>query len=317
MNKTSSRILRLRDAIEKQTCRYPATPKDFDCLAADIYEQLHESVSASTLKRVWGYVDSDSTPRITTLNVLAKFIGYSNWHDFCNSMDDEGGGMKDGATVGTMQEADSVEEEREVSENDGNDDRGKESSRRQGRWVMSVVAGVVVLLLLLWGGLKLWQPSHERSGLVLEAGQVFGQPEDYLPLFGITPSDHSWDELLPHHHGIVVWSPWYQHPNWHNEGNPDSLFPTITEYWTPAGEEADSVPQALVRQRNENLFFTVTRTNELRITFMRGIADSDSATFLGVYRLDCHLSDSTHLVWQRIATQCDLRCLEYLEELKN
>lgn len=314
MNKTSSRILQLRDAIEKKTGRYPATPKDFDCLAADIYEQLHESVSASTLKRVWGYVDSDSTPRITTLNVLAKFIGYSNWHDFCNSMDDEGRGMKDGATAGTMQEVDSAKEEREVL---GSDESDKEkSTHHKGRWMIGLVASAIVLLLLL-GGLKLWQPSHEQSGLVLEAGQVFGEPEDYLPLFGITPSDHSWDELLPHHQGIVVWSPWYRHPNWHNEGNPDSLFPTITEYWTPTEEEVDSVPQSLVRQRNENLFFTVTRTNELRITFMRGIAVGDSSTFLGVYRLDCHLSDSTHLVWQRIATQCDLRCLEYLEELKN
>lgn len=314
MNKTSSRILQLRDAIEKKTGRYPATPKDFDCLAADIYEQLHESVSASTLKRVWGYVDSDSTPRITTLNVLAKFIGYSNWHDFCNSMDDEGRGMKDGATAGTMQEVDSAKEEREVL---GSDESDKEkSTHHKGRWMIGLVASAIVLLLLL-GGLKLWQPSHEQSGLVLEAGQVFGQPEDYLPLFGITPSDHSWDELLPHHQGIVVWSPWYRHPNWHNEGNPDSLFPTITEYWTPTEEEVDSVPQSLVRQRNENLFFTVTRTNELRITFMRGIAVGDSSTFLGVYRLDRNQSDSTHLVWQRIATQCDLRCLEYLEELKN
>ncbi|MBR0046515.1 MAG: hypothetical protein IJP75_06485 [Bacteroidaceae bacterium] len=314
MNKTSSRILQLRDAIEKKTGRYPATPKDFDCLAADIYEQLHESVSASTLKRVWGYVDSDSTPRITTLNVLAKFIGYSNWHDFCNSMDDEGRGMKDGATAGTMQEVDSAKEEREVL---GSDESDKEkSTHHKGRWMIGLVTSAIVLLLLL-GGLKLWQPSHEQSGLVLEAGQVFGQPEDYLPLFGITPSDHSWDELLPHHQGIVVWSPWYRHPNWHNEGNPDSLFPTITEYWTPTEEEVDSVPQSLVRQRNENLFFTVTRTNELRITFMRGIAVGDSATFLGVYRLDRNQSDSTHLVWQRIATQCDLRCLEYLEELKN
>lgn len=314
MNKTSSRILQLRDAIEKKTRRYPATPKDFDCLAADIYEQLHESVSASTLKRVWGYVDSDSTPRITTLNVLAKFIGYSNWHDFCNSMDDEGRGMKDGATAGTMQEVDSAKEEREVL---GSDESDKEkSTHHKGRWMIGLVTSAIVLLLLL-GGLKLWQPSHEQSGLVLEAGQVFGQPEDYLPLFGITPSDHSWDELLPHHQGIVVWSPWYRHPNWHNEGNPDSLFPTITEYWTPTEEEVDSVPQSLVRQRNENLFFTVTRTNELRITFMRGIAVGDSATFLGVYRLDRNQSDSTHLVWQRIATQCDLRCLEYLEELKN
>lgn len=114
-----------------------------------------------------------------------------------------------------------------------------------------------------------------------------------------------------------MWSPHYLHPNWHNEGSPESLFPTIAEYWTPMEEEADSMPPSLVQQRNSDLYFTVTRTNELRITFMRGIADGDSTTFLGVYRLDRHRSDSRHLVWQRIAVHCDLRSLDYLEELKN
>lgn len=312
MDKTTSRILQLRDAIEEQTKFYPATPKDFDCLAANIYEQTHERVSVSTLKRVWGYVDSDSTPRITTLNVLAKYIGYSSWRDFCNQLDEKEG--QDGVTADVTQEADSARRDK-VSEGEGSGEKKVAKSRVRRRGGV-VVLGVFLLLLLL-ATMKFALPSHDDSNLILRAGQTFGQQEDYLSLFGIIPSDHPWDEPLPHRQGIIVWSPRYQHPNWHNEGSPESLFPTITEYWTPTEEEADSVPQSLVQQRNNNLFFTVTRTNELRITFMLGIADGDSATFLGVYRLDRQQSDSTHLVWQRIADQCDLRSLDYLEELKN
>lgn len=308
MDKTTSRILQLREAIEKQTKLYPATPKDFDCLAADIWEQTHERVSVSTLKRVWGYVDSDSTPRITTLSVLARYIGYGSWRDFCNQLDNQE--ERDGVTADVASEADVAQRDK-TSGGEGNG--GKKPAHH---WLGAVaIAGVV--LALLAATVRYALPLHNHSGLILKAGQTFGQPEDYLPLFGIIPSEHSWDEPLPHHQGIIVWSPWYLHPNWHNEGSPESLFPTITEYWTPTEEQADSFPPSLIQQRNSDLFFTVTRTNELRITFMRGIANGDSATFLGVYRLDRHRSDSTHLVWQRIADQCDLRSLDYLEELKN
>lgn len=322
MDKTTSRIHQLRDAIEQRTGVHPATPKDFDALAADIYAQLHESVSASTLKRVWGYVNYESIPRIATLNVLAQFVGYNNWHGFCQSM---GGDEDDEEDVKEeeVQETVLAEERKESGEDVVEMGMEKTENRRKKGWNWWGIAALVVGLLLLLGGLIFWKSGDESASLkgdtnlVLKAGQTFGGLEDYLPLFGIVPSEHWWDEPLPHHRGIIVWTPCYLHPNWHNEGCPDSLFPTITEYWTPAEEEGDSVPQSLVRQRNENLFFTVTRTNELRITFMRGIAAGDSATFLGVYRLDRNLSDSTHLVWQRMSDRCDLRSLDYLEELRN
>ena len=61
-------------------------------------------------------------------------------------------------------------------------------------------------------------------------GQTFASTDDYLQLFGIQASAQLWSQPLPHHTGIIVWTPEYQHHCWHNEGCADSLMPTITEY---------------------------------------------------------------------------------------
>lgn len=39
-------------------------------------------LSTTTLKRVWGKVNYNSAPSISTLNTLAEFVGYLNWRDF-------------------------------------------------------------------------------------------------------------------------------------------------------------------------------------------------------------------------------------------
>lgn len=72
----------------------------------------------------------------------------------------------------------------------------------------------------------------------------------------------------------------------------------------------------LVKERNENLYFTVMRTNELRITFMKNLIDSNYV-FLGIYRTDLQHSDSTHIVWERVADECDLNNLSYLLQLRH
>ena len=51
------------------------TPKDFDFLAGQIFDKLHENVSSTTLKRIWGYLSEPSTPRLSTLDILAQFVG--------------------------------------------------------------------------------------------------------------------------------------------------------------------------------------------------------------------------------------------------
>ena len=58
------------------------TPKDFDFLKEKIYARLHILVSSTTLKRIWGYLDEDVTPRENTLDILAQFLGYSGWDEY-------------------------------------------------------------------------------------------------------------------------------------------------------------------------------------------------------------------------------------------
>ena len=56
----------------------------------DVFIELSELIhsktgvllSPTTLKRVWGRVHYNSSPSISTLNALAKFIDYENWRDF-------------------------------------------------------------------------------------------------------------------------------------------------------------------------------------------------------------------------------------------
>lgn len=57
---------------------------DFKQLSEFIFTETHEHISTTTLKRLWGYVsDQDCQPRHTTLDLLAKYLGYSSFAQFC------------------------------------------------------------------------------------------------------------------------------------------------------------------------------------------------------------------------------------------
>lgn len=79
----SENLQALRTLMQQVCGREMRTPYDFDHLAASIYSRLHESVSVSTLKRIYGYVRSDSTPRRAVLDILSRFVGYTDWAAFC------------------------------------------------------------------------------------------------------------------------------------------------------------------------------------------------------------------------------------------
>ena len=65
----------------------PQTPKDFEKLKESIFDRTHEMISVSTLKRTWGYVESDGAPRTNTLDILARYIGYVDWPAFLSKND--------------------------------------------------------------------------------------------------------------------------------------------------------------------------------------------------------------------------------------
>ena len=64
----------------------PATHSDFLDMVTTIENALREHVSESTRERLWGYStreNKEGTVSLRTLNVLARFCGYSGWEDFC------------------------------------------------------------------------------------------------------------------------------------------------------------------------------------------------------------------------------------------
>lgn len=55
------------------------THRDFVELGENIYAETRVSLSASTLKRIWGRVRYESVPHPATLDALAHFAGFEHW----------------------------------------------------------------------------------------------------------------------------------------------------------------------------------------------------------------------------------------------
>ena len=59
--------------------------QDFENLSDQVFEATGVVLSASTLKRIWGKVQYNSKPNLSTLDALARFIGFANWRTFTAS----------------------------------------------------------------------------------------------------------------------------------------------------------------------------------------------------------------------------------------
>lgn len=76
----------LLNEVEKHYGRKILSSGDFEALSVVIEHESGEILSASTLKRLWGYVSLKPTPRISTLNVLARYIGMRDFMAFRQSI---------------------------------------------------------------------------------------------------------------------------------------------------------------------------------------------------------------------------------------
>ena len=303
-------IEQLRKAIERTIGKTLETNSDFESLSNSIYEKTRVSISTTTLKRIWGYLSESVTPRRYTLDQLARFIDYDDFDAFCANLvtDKEPRSQKDSAAEDSPSRTPLPTEE--VSED------GLSSPSLQWRlWVGILLALAAVALLFF-----LLRPASDTSadnGRVLKKGQVFASSDDFLPLFGIDATESRHYQFVPGEEHIIVWSPQYQNPYYHNEGNPDSLMPTITEYFTPKKfEYEDAEAMEKLRQAQKGAYFTVMEKNDMRIVFMKDLVDT-SFVFLGVYRFSPVLSDSTKIVWVRATDKCDLDNISFLNNYRN
>lgn len=114
MNKHAPEIATLRIDIEREVKRKIRTPYDFEFLAGVIWERLHENLSPTTLKRLWGYIDGADTTRRTTLCLLAQFLGFADWETYLASLatrtDIESAAFEgEGIHINDLQKGDRVE----------------------------------------------------------------------------------------------------------------------------------------------------------------------------------------------------------------
>jgi hypothetical protein len=91
MNKTSPEIAELKHRIEENMKRKMKTPTDFIFLSGAVFERTRETMSPTTLKRLWGYLEGADQTRNSTLEILSRFLGFSGWEQFIEEIDKESG----------------------------------------------------------------------------------------------------------------------------------------------------------------------------------------------------------------------------------
>ncbi|TWR25240.1 hypothetical protein FPZ43_17370 [Mucilaginibacter pallidiroseus] len=61
------------------------TPSDCKTISVLVFNKTKQSLSETTLKRVFGFAHSKFNPSLFTIDVMAKFCGYAGWDDFCEN----------------------------------------------------------------------------------------------------------------------------------------------------------------------------------------------------------------------------------------
>ena len=75
----------LKQEVERTIGRRLLVAHDYEELSALVFRHTKENLSPTTLKRLWGYLSNEKVAtRRHTLDVLARFIGYRGYDDFCS-----------------------------------------------------------------------------------------------------------------------------------------------------------------------------------------------------------------------------------------
>jgi hypothetical protein len=306
-------IERLREAVEKTVGCKILTHKDFMSLSEAIYEQTNQTIGVNTLKRIWGSIEDSATPRPSTLNILAQYAGAESWEAFCN------------AENYPPHSSDSHQETPDASHDVPQAPQKKYIPFSS--WKSLILPAFIVLVTFALVGTGMYVHSMrqqvsllqdsiqgiQNEKYMLRCGRTFTSYDDYLDLFGLKGAkEYPYFQIHPHYSWLVLWGPQYHHPHWQNDGDSARLMPTITERWT-----TDSAAPELIALRNSELFYNGRRNNDIRLTFMKGLRSDSLFTFIGVYRFSMSESDTTHIVWEKVADECDLQHLELLERLRN
>ena len=77
----------LKQEVERTVGRPLKEARDFEELSHLLLTHTRERLSPTTLKRLWGYLKNEEVKtRPHTLDVLARFVGYRDYEDFCTQV---------------------------------------------------------------------------------------------------------------------------------------------------------------------------------------------------------------------------------------
>lgn len=78
----------LKQEVERAFGRKLKEARDFEELSHLLLSHTRERLSPTTLKRFWGYLKNEEVQtRPHTLDVMARFVGYKDFEDFCAQAD--------------------------------------------------------------------------------------------------------------------------------------------------------------------------------------------------------------------------------------
>lgn len=83
-----SQYKRLRSRVETFVGYKMQTRRHFDMLAETLFIHTKSMVSATTLRRFWGYQEQSGGVSMNTLNVLARLIDYADFENFVSTAAD-------------------------------------------------------------------------------------------------------------------------------------------------------------------------------------------------------------------------------------
>ena len=69
----------MKDLLEQKCGREIRLSGDCEYLALDIESVIGEHIGVNTLKRLFGFIDDEREPRISTLDVIARYLGFESW----------------------------------------------------------------------------------------------------------------------------------------------------------------------------------------------------------------------------------------------
>ena len=82
MDTQNTHFKTLKSLVEKILSHPLKTSKDFAELHDKMQDSNGETLGTTTLKRIWNYIGGDNALRESTLDVLCRFVGYSDWNTF-------------------------------------------------------------------------------------------------------------------------------------------------------------------------------------------------------------------------------------------